>query len=157
MIRRNKIFILFFLAVFCAVGLNGKLAAQNRKSVSGAEATGTFRAKGGNEFKIAALGRISARGRNGLKIEFSGLYEYKYDGLPIANIGEASGTAMIAGDTAVFKPEGTENCTIIIKFLPNRTIRVTQNGSDGVCGFGHNVYADGTYKKISGQKPNFEN
>lgn len=138
---------LFLLAVvlFSAAGLQ----AQTRKSVSAAEATGTFKSKEGSEFKILALGK------NKLKVQFSGIYEYKYDGMPIANTGEASGTAIIRGDTAVFRPDGTEGCTITIRFLPNRTIKALQSGSDGACGFGHNVYADDTYKKISGRKPSF--
>jgi hypothetical protein len=132
--------------LFSAEGLQ----AQNRRSVGAAEATGTFRSKEGSEFKILALGK------NKLKVQFSGIYEYKYKGEPIANIGEASGTAVIQGDTAVFKPEGTEGCTITIKFLPNQTIKVLQSGSDAACGFGHNVYADDTYRKTSRRKPVFK-
>ena len=33
---------------------------------------------------------------------------------------------------------------------------VTQSGADTDCGFGHNVSADGTYKKTSDAKPNFD-
>lgn len=123
--------------------------SQTRRSVSGAEATGTFRAKGGNEFKILALGKGK------LKIAFTGLYEYKYKGDPIANTGEAAGTADIAGDTAIFKPEGTQGCAITIKFKPGGTIAVSQDGDDASCGFGLHVYSDGSYRKISGKRPKF--
>jgi len=138
--------LVIFVTLFCAA----VSYAQHRRSVSGAEVTGTFRQKGGNEFKILALGK------NKLRIGFSGIYVYKYDGLPIANLGEAYGIAVITGDTAVFKPEATEGCTITIKFLANRTIDVAQEGYDRICGFGRNVYSSGTYRKISSKKPKFK-
>ena len=72
---------------------------------------------------------------------------------PTANTGEGSGVATIEGDTAIFKPEGAEEeCRITLKFAGNKLI-VTQTG---ICGFGHNVTAAGTYKKISAKKPKFE-
>jgi hypothetical protein len=40
-------------------------------------------------------------------------------------------------------------------FLPNK-LKVEQAGSDADCGFGHNVYANGTYRKIKSGKPKFE-
>ena len=43
-----------------------------------------------------------------------------------------------------------------IKILALGNIKVTQNGSDANCGFGHNVYATGTHTKISSKKPTFD-
>ncbi|PYK29375.1 MAG: hypothetical protein DME57_10540, partial [Verrucomicrobia bacterium] len=70
-----------------------------------------------------------------------------------ANTGEGRGTARIEGDTAIFKPEGAEDgCKITLKFAAGKLV-VTQ---EGICGFGHNVSAEGTYKKVSSAKPKFD-
>ena len=71
----------------------------------------------------------------------------------MANEGEGSGVATIEGDTAIVKPEGAEEeCQITLKFTGSKLF-VTQTG---ICGFGHNVTAEGTYKKVSGRKPKFD-
>lgn len=145
----NKIkTILGIFALLMTIATN-HVAAQNRKAVSGAEATGTFRDAGGNVFSISALGK----GR--LRVAFAGIYEYKSSYGAMANTGETRGTALIEGDTAVFKPADFEQCTITLKFLVGGKLKVTQNGTDAECGFGANVSADGLYKKISGRKPKF--
>ena len=70
----------------------------------------------------------------------------------MANTGEGNGTAKIEGDTAIFKPDGAEEeCQITLKFTGSKLV-VTQTG---ICGFGHNVSAEGTYKKSSSKKPKF--
>jgi hypothetical protein len=115
-------------------------------SVTAAQVNGTWKAKWA-EFKIWALGHQR------LQVEFSGVYEYKTPQGPTANSGEGSGIATIEGDTATFKPEGAEEqCSITLKFIGNKLV-VTQTG---ICGFGNNVTAAGTYKKISAKKPKFE-
>jgi hypothetical protein len=120
--------------------------AESDKSVTAAQVNGTWKNKSG-EFKIWALGKQR------LQVQFFGVYEYKSPAGPMANEGEASGTATIQGDTAIFKPEGAEDeCQITLKFSGGKLI-VTQTG---MCGFGHNVSAEGTYKKVSSKKPNFE-
>jgi N6-adenosine-specific RNA methylase IME4 len=115
--------------------------------VTAAQVNGTWR-KGKNEFKILALGQQK------LQIAFSGVWEHKTgDGERTANTGEGSGTARIEGDTAIFKPDGAEDeCKITLKFTNGKLI-VAQNG---ICGFGFNVTAEGTYKKISSKKPTFD-
>jgi len=119
--------------------------ADSDKSVTAAQVNGTWKTKY-SEFKIWALGQQR------LQIEFSGVYEYKTPQGPSANEGEGSGIATIEGDTAVFKPEGAEEeCRITLKFTGGKLV-VTQTG---ICGFGHNVSAEGTYKKFSGTKPKF--
>jgi hypothetical protein len=132
--------IFIFLPAFSAV------SAQNRKAVGGAEVTGTFRARGGNEFKIQALGK------GWLRVAFTGIYKYDTADGKMANTGIADGEALIEGDTAIFKLEDFEECKITMKFLTGGKLRVSQEGS---CGFGFNVSADGTYRKISGAKPKF--
>ena len=115
--------------------------------VTASQVNGTWKFKD-NEFKIWSLGQQR------LQIEFSGVYEYKSPAGPMANTGEGSGIAKIEGDTAIFKPEGAEEeCEIKLKFSGGKLI-VTQTGT--TCGFGNQVYADGTYKKVSSKKPKFE-
>ena len=119
--------------------------AYGDKSATAAPVNGTWKTKGG-EFKIWALGKQR------LQVEFSGVYEYKTPKSPMANEGEGSGVATIEGDTAIFKPEGAEEeCQITLKFTGGKLV-VTQTG---ICGFGHNVSAEGTYKKVSSKKPKF--
>ena len=116
------------------------------KSVTAAQINGTWKTKSG-EFKIWALGQQR------LQIEFSGVYEYKTPQGPSANEGEGSGIAMIEGDTAIFKPEAAEDeCRITLKFTGGKLV-VTQTG---ICGFGHNVTAEGTYRRASAKKPKFD-
>ena len=146
--------VLFAIIFVCSNGVQ----AQNRAAVSGKEATGTYRSylggksKGSyNEIKVHALGKGK------LKVSFDLTYPYKTaSGEMTANVGTNSGTATIEGDTAVFKDAEFGQCTITLKFTKPGTLVVTQQGTDGECGFGHNVSADGTYKKVSGAKPKFE-
>ena len=122
------------------------LPVSAQHDVTAAQVNGTWKMKGG-EFKIWALGQQR------LQIEFSGTYEYKSPAGPMANEGQGSGIARIEGDTAIFKPEGADDeCAIILKFTPGKLV-VTQTR---VCGFGHNVTAEGTYKKVSSKKPKFD-
>jgi hypothetical protein len=74
---------------------------------------------------------------------------------PGANIGEAHGEATIENDVATFRPDGTEDCTITIRFLPRNRIRVTEDHMLN-CGFGFNVSSEGTYRKIRAGKPKFD-
>jgi hypothetical protein len=131
---------LSFVAASIATSLAG-----NDKSITAAQVNGIWKTKGG-EFRIWALGKQR------LRVEFSGVYEYKSPQGLTANEGEGSGVATIEGDTAIFKPEGAEEeCQIVLKFTGGKLL-VTQTG---ICGFGHNVSAEGTYKKISSRKPKF--
>jgi hypothetical protein len=114
--------------------------------VTASQVNGTWKYRN-NEFKILALGQQK------LQIEFSGVWEHETTFGPTANTGEGSGIAKIEGDTAIFKPEGAEEeCKITLKFAGGKLV-VTQ---DGICGFGFNVRADGTYKRVSSKKPKFD-
>ena len=137
---RKALFVIAFGFVSSAIAYGqGDVTA---KQVNG---TWTYRQ---NEFKIWALGQQK------LQIEFSGVYEHKTaNGKPTANTGEGSGIARIEGNTANFKPDGAEDdCKIVLKFN-NGKLLVTQ---EGICGFGFNVTAAGTYKKTSSSKPKFD-
>lgn len=136
----------------------GQVAGQTpRASVPASEVNGTFRMnfKGKyrgnyNEIKILALGK----GR--LRVGMDLTYPYTMsNGELMANSGQLEGEAWIEGDTAVYKSEDSA-CTITIKFMRPGTINIKQDGSDANCGFGHNVFAGGTYRKVSSAKPRFE-
>jgi hypothetical protein len=99
-----------------------------------------------SEFRILALGH------NKLKVQFDGVYVTLARSV---NLGYASGEVTIEGNVAIFVPPDTEHCKITMKFLPGKVV-VTQDGGDFECGFGHNVNAAGTYKKIRSGKPKFE-
>jgi hypothetical protein len=124
--------------------INAHAAAQ--KVVTAAQVNGTWRGKHA-EFKVWALGKQR------LRVEFSGTYEYKTPYGPMANIGDGAGIAVVEGDTAVFEPDDADDeCRITMRFVEGGLI-VDQ---DGTCGFGHNVSAAGTYRKVSGRKPKFD-
>src|SRR5881296_1828733 len=138
--------VIFISALCLAATCIVTVQAGSEKSVTAAQVNGTWQRKGG-EFKIWALGQQR------LQIEFSGTYEYKSPQGPTANEGQGSGIARIEGDTAIFKPEGAEDeCKIALTFMRGKLV-VTQTGT---CGFGNHVSAEGTYKKVSSNKPKFD-
>ncbi|MDX6575413.1 MAG: hypothetical protein QOE96_1366 [Blastocatellia bacterium] len=118
---------------------------QKHQIVTAAQANGVYRYYQ-SEFRILALGH------NKLKVQFDGIY-MTVSKTP--NMGYAMGEAIIEGNIATFKPPDFERCEITLVFLPGK-LKVTQEGSDADCGFGHNVNANGTYRKIRGGKPKFE-
>ena len=113
--------------------------------VTAAQVNGVYRFYK-SEFRILALGQQK------LKVQFDGVYVTVSRSV---NIGYAGGEATIDGNVATFVPPDTERCKITMKFLPGKMV-VTQEGDDFECGFGHNVNAAGTYKKIKSGKPTFE-
>ncbi|PWY53985.1 hypothetical protein DGG96_19400 [Legionella qingyii] len=90
---------------------------------------------------------VRALGGGKLNISFELTYPYVVNGELQANTGELSGVANIKGDTAVYSSSEYGSCTITITFIKPGMLSVKQDGSDADCGFGHNVYADGTYYK----------
>jgi len=120
-------------------------APAKQQVVTAGQANGVYRSYK-SEFRILALGH------NKLKVQFDGVYTTISKSI---NMGYAMGEADIEGNIATFKPPDTEGCEITLVFLPGK-LKVTQEGSDADCGFGHNVYATGTYKKIRAGKPKFE-
>src|SRR2546421_11574884 len=114
--------------------------------VTAAQANGVYRYYD-NEFRILALGH------NKLKVQFDGIYHTLAKSV---NMGYASGEATIDGNVATFIPEDTQGCKITMTFLPGKLV-VKQDGDDATCGFGHNVYSTGTYRKVRSGKPKFEN
>jgi len=66
--------------------------------------------------------------------------------------GTAQGIVRIENGVAIYEADG---CKLKIEFLPDR-IRITQSDEVGDCGFGANVTATGTYRKIDNKKPKFD-
>jgi hypothetical protein len=129
--------------------LGGLAPAQSSRIVTATRANGTYRQR-------ASVIRILALGHNKLRVQLDLIYEYKTKYGLMANIGSALGDATIADDIAVFQPPDYPNCTVTIKFLAGNKIKVTQDRDSVECGFGHHVFADGTYAKVKGGKPKFE-
>ena len=121
------------------------VAAQTARVVTAAQANGVYRYYD-SEFRILALGHGK------LKVQFDGIYHTLAKSV---NMGSAFGEATIEGNVAIFVPSDTQGCKITMKFLPGKLV-VKQDGDDATCGFGHNVYSTGTYKKIRSGKPKFE-
>ena len=131
-------------------------AQRSRASVPASEVNGTFRHTFSGKFKGSSSEiKILALGKGKLKIMFDLVYPF-VDGTGelSANLGQAMGVATIEGDTAVYKPEDGEDCTITIKFVKPGRISVEQDGASS-CGFGHNVTAAGNYVRASTAKPQF--
>ena len=118
---------------------------QKHQIVTAAQANGVYRFYK-SEFRVLALGH------NKLKVQFDGVYPTLAGSV---NLGYAMGEATIDGNVATFKPPDFAQCTINLVFVPGK-LKVTQEGSDADCGFGHNVNATGTYRKIRSGKPKFE-
>ena len=96
--------------------------------------------------------RVLDLGNHKLKIQFSGVYENIVKNV---NIGYTEGVATVEGNVATLVPEGSPNCKFTMTFLPGKLV-VKQDGADYECGFGHNVYATGTYKRIRSGRPKFQ-
>jgi len=145
----NRIRILLVLSaagVLMSTATRGQTSAPQTKVVTAAQVNGVYRYYV-NDYRILALGH------NKLKVQFDGIYHTVSKSV---NMGSASGEATIDGNVATFIPEDTQGCKITMTFLPGKLI-VKQDGEDFACGFGHNVNASGTYRKIRGGKPKFEN
>jgi len=147
---KNNVLTVFCLAAF-ALSIPAQSPLVTRKGrrtsaqiVSAAQINGLYRYRR-NDFRILALGHHK------LKVQFNGEWMTR-GGYP--NIGEAIGEATIEGNLATFIPGDTTGCKITMTFLTNR-MKVEQEGTDADCGFGHNVMATGTYRRVKGGKPKF--
>lgn len=137
------------LFVVCLLAANAIASGQSPKVVTAARANGTYR-HDDSEIRILALGHHK------LRIQLDLIYEYKSKYGLEANIGLATGEAIIQDDVASFHPPGFPDCTITIKFVAGNKIKVTQDRDSPECGFGQHVFANGTYAKFKGGKPKFE-
>lgn len=122
-------------------------AAHAQPVVTAAQVNGTWES-GPNVLRVRALGD----GR--LRVAFDGLYRYRLaDGTAMANTGAGRGEARVKGITALFSPNGAEEaCAIVLTFAAG-ALDVMQRGT---CGFGHNVSAEGHYRRTSRAQPSFD-
>jgi len=87
---------------------------------------------------------------NRVRISFSGFWPNDHKRVETRNVGDFDETVPLKGRTAVVKPRyGDDDCAITLEFRAGKVI-VTQEGR---CGFGFNVEADGTYRKVSSKPP----
>ncbi len=135
-----------FVLIFSLITVAQNQSPPKKQVVTAAQANGVYRYYD-NEFRILALGD------NKLKVQFDGVYHTIAKSV---NIGYASGEATIDGNVAVFVPDDTQGCKITMTFSSGKIV-VKQDGDDATCGFGHNVYSTGTYRKVRSGKPKFEN
>ena len=97
-------------------------------------------------------------GNKGYDIDFEGLRMGLMGWLYGPNMGNFSTRMAKNSQTAHYRYDenGAEPCDISMTFLPanaqGERIKVEQKGNSS-CGFGHGVYADGTYLKISDSVP----
>jgi hypothetical protein len=86
-----------------------------------------------------------------VRVSFSGFWPNDHRRVETRNVGTFDETVPLKGRTAVVKPKyGGDDCAITLEFRANRVI-VVQGGYR--CGFGFNVEADGTYRKVSSKPP----
>ena len=86
-----------------------------------------------------------------VRISFSGFWPNDHKRVETRNVGNLDETVPLKGRTAVVKPRyGDKDCAITLEFRAGKVI-VTQEGYH--CGFGFNVEADGTYRKVSSKPP----
>jgi len=151
----RKQFIWFSFAVVCLMTFSFDAYAQKpRASVSAAEVNGSYRMSFGGKFKRQSNDiKILALGHSRLRISMDLVFPYTLkDGELMVNMGGLDGEATLKGDTAIYR---SGKCEITIRFVKPGTIKVSQEGTDADCGFGHNVMSDGTYRKVSSKRPKF--
>lgn len=64
------------------------------------------------------------------------------------HMGFAHGTAVLSGTSATSHPDDTTDCVLHFEFQ-GETLKLEQQGSDGDCGFGMGVYANGNYMRVN--------
>ena len=133
-------------------------AQASRKSVSAAEVNGTFKMSFSGKYRgLSNEIKILALGGGKLRVAMDLVYPYTMrNGEISVNMGTLDAEASISGDTSVYESSEFGPCRITIKFLRPGRIKVVQDGTDADCGFGHNVFSQGNYRKVSGKKPNFD-
>lgn len=76
-------------------------------------------------------------------------------GAPSYNMGWAAGTAPLEGTTMTWRTHAYgDPCTLTFTFSQQAVV-VTEDATEGACGFGHGVTADGQYRKVDDQLPGF--
>jgi hypothetical protein len=116
--------------------------------------TGTYWHRWGDAFGD----EVAIQELPGNRIRFE-LHAVKVSGAPCHvvdyNIGFAEGEAALTGRVAAWEMrDWGETCRLRFSFGPDE-VTIEQDGGSMDCGFGHAVYADGTYRRTSRQPPRF--
>jgi len=136
---------IYFIGTLVLIAWPVASGQTHRAAVTAAQINGVYKSHR-NDFRVLALGHHK------LKVQFNGEW-MTHGGYP--NIGEAIGEATIDGNIATFIPGEMTKCKITMTFLPNNKLVVQQEGLDAECGFGHNVMATGTYRRVKAGQPRF--
>lgn len=125
---------------------NGLATLANSKGPAGKEWQGEYWQYAGK----GAWNTVGVTAKNGqYQIEFSGLYMGMMSMYYGPNMGEFSLSSPIKNGKAVYSDKDYgDGCQIDIQFKAD-SVQLTSTHSD--CGFGHNVYADGEFIKVSSQ------
>ena len=133
--------LLGFTAALCVV------QAQSSAKPSPKSITGHYRLTK-DEFR----NRLDLQQLAGGKVKFHLLALWvSYNNSDNIHNGELQGIVTLKNGVALYDQD---ECTLKFEFFPNR-VRVTQLNDEG-CGFGANVTAAGTYRKLDSKKPKFE-
>ncbi|HEY2846412.1 MAG TPA: hypothetical protein VGI80_01260 [Pyrinomonadaceae bacterium] len=141
--KNISVSVCFCLLLAQAVLAQGSGRAETANAVTAAQVNGIYRFSQ-DEFRILALGHHK------LKVQYKGEW-MSITGSP--HSGAAIGEATINGKVATFIPDDSDKCKITITFLVNKIV-VQQEGGAG-CGFGANVNAAGTYRRVKAGRPKF--
>jgi len=69
-------------------------------------------------------------------------------GWPSYNLGELQDTVVFAGDSAILRTPFDSVCAITVRCSGERLVVTQRPDEDMACGFGHAVFADGTYRRV---------
>lgn len=154
---RKQAFCLVFVLGVMMSAATFVVAQRSRKRVSSAEVNGTYKMNFSGKFrKYSSEIKILALSGGKIRFAMDLLYPYTLqDGEPTMNMGYADDKAAIVGDTAKYESEDGK-CKFVFKFVKPGTLKIAEEETEGGCGFGHNVFAQGTYLKVSGRKPTFD-
>jgi hypothetical protein len=119
-----------------------QLAAQKKLTATRANGLWEYR---GNEFKIWALNSRE------LQIKFDVSYSYGTPTGPKRSAATRVGTAVISGDSAIFRPDNGvgDNCIFTLRIRKGR-LMVEQKGT---CGYAGDFNGSGTYRRTSSRRP----
>lgn len=86
-----------------------------------------------------------------IKFDLLALWVSHYNPENVHN-GQVQGIARLENGVAIYQ---ADSCKLRIEFLPTKA-RIMQSDEVGDCGFGANVTATGSYRKIDSRKPKFD-
>jgi len=142
--KQNPLVTLFVLLVFLFIATPAPLNTNAKPS----SVTGHYRLRQ-DEFRNS----LDVQQLTGGKIKFQLVALWvSYNNPENIHNGELRGTVTLDKGVAIYE-SGT--CKITMKFTQNK-VAVTESDDNGDCGFGANVTAAGSYRKINSRTPTFD-